>query len=295
MLIIDPYLFCPDNIKSEYDRDRIQQIKEQLHEIISICRKFNWKVIFDRKGWRNIELNFIRKITAQCQDADLNVALSALRRDFLQMVDIDGVEGIRTWGIKPLFNGVNTPIDSDFADSVARSASISFEHYGRALLFVREIEGRNITTRAAGNSYICERTRWRIYFSKTGLNGAIPVPCVTRVRNVSVEWTARYDVGLPDCGRYAFQPSAHWHLRRTVVVGVMQAKPVFLDTKANGWAKPNTPGAGYHWDVYLSDREWIDAIRLTQINVCRSDVPASQGAPGEIHHIPAAKAGRARA
>jgi hypothetical protein len=286
MLVVDPYLFFPDGTAVRYDGDRINELKAHLSEIIAICRKFNWKVIFDRQGWRQLELTLIREITAQCQDAELSVALTVLRKNFLQTVDADHTPQIRTWGIKPLFNNLGTPRDVEFAEKATRSLM------PRTCFFVRELEGRNIRIHASGHSFVCERTRWRIYLSSTGLNGAVPVSCVTKVRNISIEWTSRYDAGLPDTGQFEFVPATEWHLRSTVAVGVMQAKPVYVDKEKNGWAKPNTPGTGYHWDVYLTDRRWIDAVGLDQVNVCRSDTPTEQGSPGEIHHVPAAKASR---
>ncbi|HHY6927763.1 TPA: hypothetical protein ACV4T7_007148 [Burkholderia ambifaria] len=294
MLVVDPYLFYPDSSGHGYDQTRIDELKAQLSEIIAICRRFNWKVIFDRQGWRHIELSVIRNITSQCKDNELAVALSVLRRNFLETIDVDAGVQVRTWGIKPLFNDLSTPEDVDLAEKVTRSLAYCLTRRQSVKLFVREVEGRNTKIHATGHSFICERTRWMIYLSMRGLNGAGPIACITKIRNITTEWTSRYDVGLPDTGSFAFVPSTDWHLRKTIASRVMQSKPVFLDKEGNGWAKPNTPGVGYHWDVYLSDREWIDAVGLAQINICRSDAPVEQGAPGEIHHVPAEKMGRVK-
>ncbi len=75
----------------------------------------------------------------------------------------------------------------------------------------------------------------------------------------------------------------------------MKSRPVWLDCKGNAWARPNIPeGRGHHWDVYISDTQLAERIGLRQLNVVGFGGPASEGAPGLIHHVPTAKQSRLR-
>lgn len=73
----------------------------------------------------------------------------------------------------------------------------------------------------------------------------------------------------------------------------MESKPVYLDAKGNGWARPNiNEGKGHHWDVYIRDAALAERIGLDQLNVVEVGAPPKEGPPGSIHHVPAKKKGR---
>ncbi|MBN3770710.1 hypothetical protein [Burkholderia sp. Se-20378] len=294
MLVVDPYLFLPSATNGTYDAQRLAEIKSHLSEIISICKKNDWKIYFDRGAWKSIEQSLIRKLTSQhVSDHALSVAFSVLRST-LKLIEPTATGTVRTYGVKPMYALQTKEDDARFAEGIAKSLLHTLQNYGRAYLFVRELTGRNINILAAGKSFITERTRWRLYISATGFRGAIAVPCITTARNVSIEWTTRYDCALPDSGSFTFYPPDEWYLRATKAVATMSSKPVFLDRKENGWAKPDTNGTPYHWDVFINDQKWLKKIGINPINVCRHGIPDSQGTQGEIHHIPENKKARAK-
>lgn len=290
MLVIDPYLFLPNPKVGKYDENSRKAVKSDLKRIIAFCKKEKTKVIFDRETWRNIELNFIKALTESAKDFELDVALTIFRKELLNVIDFNDGEKVRTWGVNSLFYGIVTEVDKSFANAVTKSILHCIKHKLSVAVFVREIPGRNVKEIKIDNTFLIERTRWRIYVSQKGFANPYPVPCVTCERNIFFGWTARHDVNLPSSGKYQFIPQLRWDLKKTIVSGVMNSKPVFLDKFGNGWARPNTPGTPYHWDVYIKDPDWRAACKVTQINVSRNGVPAEQGSEGTIHHIPTGKA-----
>ncbi|QBJ08173.1 hypothetical protein EYS10_06300 [Rahnella aquatilis] len=292
MMLIDPYVFLPAK-GLDYSKQRLIEVKANLKKILNINRTFNCGIIVDQAQWKYIERTYIKKLTQLFNDGDLNTALLSLRR-VIKTVDMSTTVHIRAWGIKPLFYNLASKEDIDFGDSLARSAFYCISNYKQAYLFIEEIDGRNIKTHTVGHSKITERLRWRIYISSTGLNGAVPIACISSMRNIQVPWTTRYDILLPDTGEYSFTPPVKWYLRNTDSVITRQSKPVFLDISDNGWANPNTPGGAYHWDVYLKDQKWIDSRGADQINVTRYGVTQPEGTPGTIHHVPTGKANLAK-
>ncbi|MFJ2358061.1 hypothetical protein [Pseudomonas fluorescens] len=288
MLLIDPYIFLPAKGRP-YSAERANEVKASLKSILSINRNLKYDLIVDQAHWKDIEKRHIRNLTDTANDPELNVALSTLRK-IIKKIDTTTTEHIHAWGIKPLYFNFASKEDEEFGDYIARSVVYCIIQYGQANLFVEEISGRNILEHSSGHSSIKERSRWRIYVSRIGLNGALPVSCIYSSRNIVTPWTSRFDIFLPDTGAYSFIPPVNWHLRSTVAVATKQSKPVFLDSSGNGWANPNTPGQAYHWDVYLADPKWIAARGMDQINVTRYGAPESQGVPGTIHHVPTGKA-----
>lgn len=290
MLVIDPYLFLPNPIIGIYDKDSSKIIKADLKKIIDFCRKQKTKVVFDRETWKNIDLNFIRKLSMTSRDSELDVALTIFRNDLLNVIDFNESEKTRTWGLNSLFYGIANETNKTFADAVAKSILHCIKNNFPVSIFVKEILGRNIKEIRAGHSFIIERTRWRIYISQKGFSNPYPIPCITCERNFTTDWSARHDVNLPSSGKYEFIPRSRWDLKKTSVSGVMDSKPVFFDRLGNGWARPNTPGSPYHWDVYIKDPGWKAVFKVDQINISRNGIPKEQGIEGTIHHIPKNKA-----
>lgn len=167
------------------------------------------------------------------------------------------------------------------------------------VLLTRRMQGRNLRSHAAANSQLDEVTRWFLYLH---LSGSAPrsIHCVHHPRNLSpdLRWTTRFDWRLPaaeDGARYPFCPPPAWWKQCTPAVTTMRSKPVFLDAKGNGWARPNIErGSGHHWDVYIADVELARRIGLDQLNIVEVGAPPSEGSPGSIHHVPGKKEGRRR-
>lgn len=287
MILIDPYVFLPAK-GSNYSAEKASEVKASLKKLLYINHHLRQEIIVDKTQWKDIEKKHIKNLTVLFGDNELQTALLSLRR-VIKIVDIATTYKIRTWGVKPLFYDFISNEDKEFGDSLARCADYCISQHNQVYLFVDEILGRNIREHSSENSKIKERLRWRIYISRIGLNGAIPIFCISSIRNIQIPWTCRYDVFLPDSGQYSFTPPANWHLRSTVAVGTKKSKPVFIDNLGNGWANPNTPGQAYHWDVYLNDTNWIAARGTDQINVTRYGAPNSEGVPGTIHHVPSKK------
>ena len=71
-----------------------------------------------------------------------------------------------------------------------------------------------------------------------------------------------------------------------------ESRPTWRDRKSNHWARPAT-GGGHHWDVYL-EPSLAEEYGLGQLNIVQWSAPASEGAPGSIHHVPTSKKSRLR-
>lgn len=196
----------------------------------------------------------------------------------------------RIWGFVPMFHQPHLSLDHSWPDRMARAMIRMHLSLGEPIvLFVRPVQGRNIMRHGAGHSVIDETTRWRLYIQPRTAE-PVAISCVTRPRNLEVPWTARFDARLPgaeDGARYPFCPPARWWKRPVPAVGTHTSKPAFIDACGCGWARPNIPsGAGYHWDVFVSERTRAHRIGLDQINVVEHGAPPSEGEPGSLHHVP---------
>ena len=75
----------------------------------------------------------------------------------------------------------------------------------------------------------------------------------------------------------------------------MESRPVWIDERGYGWARPNIMGGkGHHWDVYITDVKVAERIGLSQLNIVEFGAPPEQGRPGSLHHLPKQKQGRLR-
>ena len=80
-----------------------------------------------------------------------------------------------------------------------------------------------------------------------------------------------------------------------MAVRTVESAPAWVDQAGRGWTHPDIPeGRGYHWDVFFDDPGLVAQIGLSQLNIVAWGAPASEGHPGEIHHIPTTKRSRAR-
>lgn len=164
----------------------------------------------------------------------------------------------------------------------------------RVVLLTRRMLGRNLVQHASGGSTLEENTRWVLHLQPKGM-GHVQVLCVYHPRNLADRWTTRFDWRLPGThgARYPFCPPDAWWKGSTVVWRTVSSKPAWIDRYSNGWARPNIPnGAGYHWDVFIQSIGLRESVGLDQINVVEFGAPQAEGRPGQIHHVPEAKAGK---
>lgn len=164
----------------------------------------------------------------------------------------------------------------------------------RVVLLTRRMLGRNLVLHASGSSTLHENTRWVLHLQPKNV-GHVQVMCVYHPRNVTDRWTARFDWRLPGTqgARYPFCPPAAWWKGSTTAWRTVSSKPAWIDCHGNGWARPNIQeGAGYHWDVFIQSVALKAAVGLDQLNVVEFGAPSTEGLPGQIHHVPAAKAGK---
>jgi hypothetical protein len=142
-------------------------------------------------------------------------------------------------------------------------------------------------------------TRWVV---QVHVKGAEPtaIPCVHCRRNLreGLRWTTRFDPRLPaeaDGAKYPFCPPRNWWRRDVAVVQTQESRPVWVDQKNYGWARPNISGGqGHHWDVYITDTNVAERIGLAQLNIVEFGAPVGEGEPGSIHHLPKQKRARLR-
>jgi hypothetical protein len=161
------------------------------------------------------------------------------------------------------------------------------------VLITRLVEGRNINVHRHGKVILEEKTCWNLRIQPTG-HATVRIPCVHSSRNHEVSWTCRYDVRLPaiqDGASFPFCPLADWENSSVTVIRVHQSRPAWVDSHGNCWARPST-GGGHHWDVYLEGRGMLEEYGIDQLNIVQWGAPATEGAPGGIHHVPKDKLGR---
>lgn len=200
----------------------------------------------------------------------------------------------RAWrrGFQQLF-GAKYFTDS-WEERMAAAAIRAMATGEEVVIFTRRILGRNLTRHTAGNCVLDENTRWVLHLQPQGV-GHRQVLCVHHPRNLTERWTSRFDWRLPGAlhGDYPFCPPDAWWKGTTPAVGTVSSKPAWLDRHGNGWARPNIQnGAGYHWDVLIVSPGLRQTVGLNQINVVEFGAPSTEGAAGQIHHVPTGKAGK---
>ena len=187
----------------------------------------------------------------------------------------------------------------DWSDRMVRAVVRAMTARQPTVLLTRAMVGRNLLRHAAGDSTIDESIRWLLHLR---VRGAAPtsIPCVRQRRNLQpgLSWTTRFDPRLPaelDGAEYPFCPPERWWRGDVDAVRTMQSRPVWVDARGYGWARPNiTRGRGHHWDVYITDVKVAERIGLDQLNIVEFGAPADQGQPGSLHHLPRQKQGRLR-
>jgi hypothetical protein len=287
MLIIDPYLFSRDCINGETEAQHAERLLRQLTFVEFICQRMQWRVVVEKNLWREIEVRLIRKLPYQAGDPRLRTAVTKFRQNLDMKVSGTKISGV-AWGVKSLFHGIKSSDDEMYSRFVVESAAIARTVSSDVYIFVEQRLGRNVFKTGTGESWLYEKTHWRLYASISG-SAPFVIPCVTCLRNIDVPWTARVDIDLPDVGTYRYKPVSNWESGRVDCIKTMESKKVWLDVDGNGWARPSTGGEPEHWDVYVKDNRLLKKVVLKQINITRFGVRSQDNTPGEVHHTPEKK------
>jgi hypothetical protein len=279
--LLDPALLLP---RGGADPDKV--FSDEIDAIVKVCRarsirllpiEVYWDDLWSKLG-RDLEkqlsppaqrtLQELRKLGSQHTLVFKNLQAEVWRRGFRQLFSLGVFQ--EDWELP-------------MASAVALAVSIDEP----VIVFVRRLEGRNLTIHRVANSTLDENTRWALYVQLPGI-GPRQVLCVYHNRNLTAKWTCRYDWRLPseaDGAQYPFVPSNYWWKGSTVAFRTVRSKFAWVDCDGNGWARPNIPnGAGYHWDVFIHSQNWLNKSGKNLINVVAFGVPVTQGRVGDIHH-----------
>ncbi len=283
--LIDPALLLPRAANA-------LPVEEDVDWIIGTCRAFHIEIPALQEYWPEIWLRLGMGLESTLTP-QAKRALQALRR--LGTTPPHAVPPLAAdvWrrGFRQLF-GIGT-FATNWEDTMARAAARAISLNDEVVLFTRRIPGRNLRTHTVQHCSLHENTRWVLHVQVAGI-GARRIKCVYHRRNISEPWTVRFDWRLPsaaDGARYPFCPPQFWWKGHIAAVRTVLGKPAWVDAHNNGWCRPNTPGNGYHWDVFLRNLAHRGAVGVTQINVVEFGAPAAEGAAGTLHHIPTVKAG----
>lgn len=284
MLIVDPYLFNRDAANGETEGQQVERLIRQLKSIEAIRQRMRWEIVVEATLWQEIETRLISRLPTPDGNPTLRAAVTNFRRNLSKKVLRAKLSG-RAWGVKTLFQGIVSDEDELFARFVVESAAIARTLSDTVSIFVEQRFGRNAKKSGTPQSWLCEKTHWRLYASVSG-SAPFAIPCITCLRNIEVPWTTRVDLGLPDTGGYRYEPLPNWESGKVNCIATMKSKTVWLDVAGNGWARPSTNGEPEHWDVYVEDAQLLKKVKLDQINVTRHGVRSPKNIPGEIHHVP---------
>lgn len=286
--ILDPALLLP---RSEAEEALVEA---ELDGVVRICREGRVDLLELEEYWPELWRQHGLVLERSLSSRRARQALGELRKRARPPRGVPPLQPAagRVYGLRQLFDLAELGPGwlGRMTNALARATASGVP----TVLITRRMEGRNLRRHQAGESRLDETTRWVLYLHMSG-NPPSSVPCVHHPRSLSpgLRFTTRYDWRLPstaDDARYPFCPPAEWWRRSVDAVTTMSSKPVFLDAKGNGWARPNIEGGqGYHWDVYIANVSLAEQIGLSQLNIVEAGAPAKEGAPGSIHHTPAKK------
>ena len=282
--LIDPAFFVRGDPRS----DEMAFVRD-LAAILTLLRNGPASLVAVEDYWRPMAAELIQPLEQRFPSA--RQPLGELRKRAVGRV-LPTVHGThRVWGFKSMFDCPHTGLAPAWVDRMTSAAHRACLTGEPVILIARPVVGRNVVRHQTGHSRIDEVTRWRLYV-QPGTATPAPIACIDRVRHLRQPWTARYDARLPgaeDGARYPFCPDPRWWKRDIHVVGTRESKPAFIDHSDRAWARPSTPGAGHHWDVYVSDVVEQERLGVAQLNIVEVGAPASEGTPGFIHHVPREK------
>ncbi|WP_309896627.1 hypothetical protein [Archangium sp.] len=289
-VILDPALFLtrePGRLSSAEDAELIRII----NDAVRVCRQPGYQVVAAGPYWKRLQQELVRpleRVASQELRAGLDILRSLAHPQSLPVPAAGSRK--KVWGVRQLFEWPQ--LGSGWLE-LMESLLVGCVLLGEPLLLlVRHFEGRNQRTHATGRCELEEKTRWRLYVQVTG-QPPCTIPCVRSPRNLSVDWTQRFDERLPaqsDRARFPFCPPENWWRRHIEPFRTMQSKPAWVDARGNGWVRPAT-GGGRHWDVFIADPNLVETIGLDQLNIVQWEV-RPDGIVGGIHHVPTEKRSR---
>ena len=289
-VILDPALFLT-RVPGQLSADEDVEIRQLIDDAVRVCRQHGYEVVAAGAYWKKLQQDLVRPLE-RAGSPQLRAGLDTLRSLAKPRNLPVPPAGSRkkVWGVKQLFGWPRLGQDwLELMETVLVGCALLGESF---MLLARQFEGRNQQTHASGRCELVEKTRWRLYIQVTG-QPPLTLPCIRNLRNLSIDWTQRFDERLPaqsDGARFPFCPPEHWWRRHVVSCRTVQSKPAWVDARGNGWARPAT-GGGRHWDVYIEDPNVAETIGLDQLNIVQWEA-RPEGKVGHIHHVPTEKKSR---
>ena len=285
--LLDPAFLLPRT-----GQDEENKLADELDLLLETCRRHSVALPPFPEYWPNLWNTLGRRLEQSLSQRRAKAALRELRK--LGKASLGLIRGAcavgQVWrrGFAQLFawSPLNGDWEQRMAAAAVRAAMIA-DH--RVVLLVRRVPGRNVKVHSAQNTTLNENTRWVLHIQPRVL-GHQQIKCVHHPRNLTECWTTRFDWRLPavsDRARYPFCPPARWWNHETHAVRTIGSKPAWLNAQQNGWSRPNIAGGtGYHWDVHVQLPATREALGVDQVNVVEFGAPASEGRPGNLHHVP---------
>lgn len=289
-VILDPALFLT-RVPGQLSTTEDAEIRRLIEDAVRVCRQRDHEVVAAGAYWKKLQQELVRPLE-RAGSPQLKAGLDTLRSlAKLRTLPIPAVGSRKkVWGVKQLFGWPGLGQDwLEPMETLLVGCALLGEPF---VLLVRHFEGRNQKTHASGHCELEEKTRWRLYIQVTG-QPPLTLPCIRSPRNLSVDWTQRFDERLPapsDGASFPFCPPEKWWRRHVEPSRTVKSKPAWVDARGNGWVRPST-GGGHHWDVYIEDPNVAEAIGLDQLNIVQWEV-RPEGKVGDIHHVPTEKKGR---
>lgn len=297
--LLDPALFLrPGNAGEPLSPIVEDELEKQLVGVLAACKAAEARLANIDGYWDELWSDIIGPLERRSRKLDTKKRFQELRKAGVPFLGLPAAAPrTRVWGFRQMFGGL-PGVSPGWDDRLATAAARLLASQRELLLLTRLVEGRNLNTRSGKtHSVIAEITRWRVSVHLPGTQRSVHIPCVRSEQQITREWTTRYDERLPtdrDSVRYPFclPPGDTWALRNIAPVRTVAAVPAWLDQNGKGWARPNIPGGrGYHWDVFFTDQTTIGRVGVDQLNIVELGAPASEGNPGELHHVPSKKQG----
>lgn len=285
IVVLDPAFFVLNGPDAEEER----RITTDLRLILQFLKEPGFELLNHPDLTRPLWEQLIRPLGRL---PSLKTQLEELRKRLKPRTLPMAPTGLKVWGFRQLFDGQHG-LGGAWTGRMVTVMAQALASGEPTVLLTRAVLNRNLKRHQSQDSALDEPTRWRLILRASGWSGPKSVYCVQRKRHVDQLWTTRFDHRLPcadDGAAFPFCPPADWRSSRRAVVMTHLSKPAFIDALGHAWARPNiSGGAGYHWDVFLPEGRLADTIGLDQLNIVAFGAPSSEGAPGSVHHVPAAK------
>ncbi|MBF0427764.1 MAG: hypothetical protein HQL94_02475 [Magnetococcales bacterium] len=264
------------------------ELRRDLDDIIKICRDHSLRLPPIPEYWDYLQLlaRPLETVSGPITKRAFMVIRQISAKSNLEFNQQPNVGSYWQKGFKVLFNTSmfpNQPWHRRMATAILRALATG----ERVVLLVRKINGRNVSMHASPNNGSLEEiTRWSLYVRAANAQRPTRIACCHHSRNLSEEWTTRYNWQLPapsDGGSHPFCVPDQWWMGRHSACSGFQ----WVDRFNNQWGRPaNIPcGKGNHWDVQLCN-QYAQLMHRSYLNII--DYPSKVlGKPsGDIHHTP---------